>query len=164
MNEHSIRIVRYIGEAEQIGGVFTAEAHGIEQASGLRQLHLAIEPIIDVFFEQVVKGLADGSYQERYQPGPGNCALSYYFVLRPTDGIVVEVDLRAISSRFYLTREQYGEYLCELMRPAFESALQPYQEGNNSRHNARLRRVWADRVIAESHGLRGERPGKRQLV
>jgi hypothetical protein len=164
MNEHGIRIVRYLGDAEQVGGVFTAEAHGVEQTSDLRKLHLAIEPIIDVFFEQVVKGLVDGSYQERYQPGPADCALSYYFVLRPTEGIVVEVDLRGISSRFYLTREQYGEYLCELMRPAFALALRPYQQSPNTRHNARLRRVWAKRVIAESQGLKGERPSKRQLV
>lgn len=164
MNEHGIRIVRYIGDDEQIGGVFTAEVHGVEQASDLRLLHLAIEPIIDVFFEQVVKGLADGSYQERYQPGPANCATSYYFVLRPTEGIVVEVDLRAISKRFHLTREQYGEYLCELMGAGFELALKPYQQSPNTRRGARSRRVWARRVIAEAQSLQGERPSKRQLV
>lgn len=164
MSEYSIRIARYVGDAEQIGGVFTADARGLKETSDLRQLHLAIEPIAGVFFEQVMKGLADGSYQTRYQPGSADCALSYCFVLCPIEGVTIEVDLRAISKRFHLTREQYGEYLCELIEPAFELALLPYQANPNTRHSARLRRVWARRVIAETQGLKSVRPDKRQLV
>ncbi len=151
------RILHYVDASEEIGGVLTASATGIP-GNNLENIHKAIEVISSEFFGKVLYGLADGSYEAKYQPSPANCATSYFFELRLDDGLVIVLDLRGISKAFALNRDEYGEYLCERMGAAFTAVRWGYPLARNWSEC----QDWAAEVIAEAQARGGSEPAAHQ--